>query len=564
MIDFVTLSDHLFNFGVMLATLAVLLFFPWKKSLWLFLSLNQKLETEEYQEQIEDSLPHWGWLVGLVSLVFVLSYASFREAAHLLIGGDEYVRASMGIDWWRTPYFATHDHIWLAGHFYVLGLLFGIFRDVELGVQITSLLGALLTAVFLALTARIAWKSTVAGLIAGILGGCHWLVLWMSINPVADIFFLPAMMAAFFLYLKGWEVLPDAEHPWKRQAYFAGAGACVGFGCMFRYEMWYVGIVFGAFLCVRFCERWFRDRFRWRYLLLLLSAALIAAYPLGHLISSYLTFGSPVAFLQTASDMNVETNEFYDFSTAIGKLLNYPKVLWMDHYLWLPLAIAGTLLALTRTRNNPAWHLSLATLAIFVFAVAISYKAGIGSNTRARYTMFLVLPLTALSAGPLVWLLSKRTGFYRFFLIPSIVLYVLVFFGYNVQFARQNYPNAWNIHPDDLEIVQRMTMEKSGYRPETLQNRGEPFPVVEKAGRNLYIYPSEEWILVPIIRYHARFPGQVFQANEPQALLGIAEWAPPSSHFLLRQPVPWDRLESLPAKLEKVDEYRRWELWRKR
>jgi hypothetical protein len=180
---------------------------------------------------------------------------AYRSVASLgvwtLVGGDEYCRADYALQWAQDPFFAPHDHIWLAGQFYILGTLFKFLGNMPLATSLSGLIGLGALIFFSADAARRAWGDPAAGFFAGSLAASHKVILWGSFNTFAEVFALPALMAGLDFWLAGWLArrkppsatgeAAGALPSFKPELWFLAAAASLGFGTMFRYELWFAG-----------------------------------------------------------------------------------------------------------------------------------------------------------------------------------------------------------------------------------------------------------------------------------------------------------------------------------
>ncbi|MCB2156196.1 glycosyltransferase family 39 protein [bacterium] len=470
----------------------------------------------------------------LWTLLSVLAVdALFRSGIDFLQGGDEYARAMYATYWSIDPFFAPPDHIWLAGQFYILGALARLVSSMPLAVAATSIAGTLATTYFAYRLGTRLWKHPIAGVTSGLLAGTHWVVLWASVNPHAEVFFLPALLAGIERWVAGWQA---TDEPIRAERRYLAAAAWFAFGTMFRFEMWYVGILFGCFLIFRIGRALFRkdvpNANAWYPLV---GCVLLMTYPACWMISSTVHLGSPLGFAKDATQMNTDTNMLYDFSTPWTRFVIYPKILVQDHWNFLVLPAAAGVFALVRRRRLAFYIVAWAIL--LLFSMVITLKAGVGSNNRPRYTMFLLLPLIGLGAGLPALLWDQGRGALRIALRAAVVLLLVVFVGWSARYGRANYPNAYGYSPEALMVFDRLEHEwdngrpwvdgKLGYLP--IQPPDTALFVMGIPGRG-----EDHWMAM----YHSHWPDRVYPVWNAEGLLNVYQTAAAGSRVLVRQPAP--------------------------
>ena len=260
---------------------------------------------------------------------------------------------------------------------------------------------------------------------------------------------------------------------------------------------------------------------------LVAGLAALAAFPLAWMIESWRAFGSPLGFAKAGSAMNEATNLFYDQSTPLRAALNYPEILLLDHRLWLAAALPGAALALYPRFRGKALPVLLAGLALLAVSIVISIWAGIGSNLRARFSFFLLLPLLPLAAGVPAALeaaaLPRRLRAGAFALAG---LWLLGIAAVSSSDALRRYPN-WFGAPDGifpvLELVNRQ--EDANQREET------GLPRLREAGARLCVAERDASLFL-LLRAHARSPQRIAGATHPHELIAFAESAEPGDKVL--------------------------------
>lgn len=473
------------------------------------------------------------WMLGTLLLAAVL-FSIFRAQAFFLQGGDEYCRANYALEWAWNPYFAPKDHVWLGGHFYFLGLFYRLGGSLPLAVSISSLGGTLCVVFFSVLIGHELWHSWSAGVMAGILAATEWFVLWASANPFAEVVFYPALLAMFWLWIRAWrvDVVASTRGPLHRELYFLAMAFSSAIGTMFRYEMWYAGILFGAFLVARLVYLVRHASSRRHAWIPLVGCMILAAYPVAWMISNWLQLGSPIAFLKTIGQLNRETNLFYDFSSPLKTLFIYPMILYQDHWPRLGLCCMGFLCLLTwKSRREPALLAPLPLL--LLLAMVLTMKSGIGSNNRTRMTEFLMLMFLPFAAGPLnyVWINGGKifsTTARRLSVVAFLALAAFAPFYY----ACTTYPNGYQVDADFLAIPMRLAREhdNSRSRPGSIA-----YPVLHHHGTQLAIYmenhPFEFWMA----RYHSPRPEAIVPLYCKEGAEQFLSCAPVGTRVLIRE-----------------------------
>ncbi len=457
----------------------------------------------------------WKMSILIAMIIFLLFRAAFAPSAPFFISGDEYIRLHYSIDWSVNPYFAPVDHIWLAGQFYVLGLMTKLIGAPHFSMTLTSLAGTLALVFFAGDLARRTWRSHFAGTAAAILTGTHFMVLWSAVNPVAEVFFLPLLLGAIDFFVRGMQ-RPPGDRSTDRD--YLMAAFLIGLGNAFRYEMWYAGIVFAVFLGLRTVWMIFIPPMRRCAWQPALGMGLIAAFPAAWFTSSTLRYGSPFGFLKDHIGMNEQTNMFYDHANPVSAFFDYPRILWNDNKMWIPLAlIVGAGLALKRWRSK-SMPVVLAWVAVLLCGMIVSIKAGIGSNTRMRFTMFLIVPLIAMGSGTLgiLWDTIERRGA-RWAARAIVIAYLALMGWFSLVRAVAYYPNWFNERPELLALITRMQRERDSSRA-ALQ-----FNYLHPPGRRVCFY-FESPTLQLLARAHTPEPTAIYQVyNDWDLFLYIEE-----------------------------------------
>ncbi len=503
-------------------------------------------------EQVSD-FPSWrttGWAL----LGFLLLFAAVRDASSFFVGGDEYFRLTQAVAWASDPFFATESHVFLPGQFYVLGTLYFIFGHMDVIVALTSLVGVALTIHFAARLAFRMWYSHAASVFAGLLVGSHWVVLWSASNPMAEIFFWPCLLAALESWLVGWKARTSEAHG-SSDEHFLRASLWVAAGTVFRYEMWYVGLVLGIFLGIRavvfFMDRDPRDR--QEALICLVSCAVIAAYPVAWLVSSQMQMGSPIAFLEAAAEQHRLTSPPADDATRFTQFFTYPTMLMGDNGTRLWLVAFGVIGGAVVSRRG-AMPQVVAVICISLMAMLVSVRVGLGSANPERLTVFLELPMLCLAAGPLALMWDVGQPALNKFFRLLVVAFLLLATVTSAAKSRAEYPNADKVHPEFLALMTRLEREGD------LSRESEGYARIHPQGTVLDIFHGGHSINLWMTLFHSGSPDRVVALSEPSHVEQQFAEAAPGTHILVRKPRPDLTIPTHVTLLEDMVLYELWEV----
>lgn len=484
---------------------------------------------------------------------FLAFYAIFRNDIIFLQGGDEYCRANYAVLWAEDPFFATRIHTWLCGQFYILGALFDLFDNIRMIVVVTSLIGSLATVYFASILAKQMWHSSIAGLFAGILVGVDWIVLWMSVNPHAEVFFLPAFLAALYFFMEAWEIRRNAKHLddiRRTEMLLLYSAAWVGFGTMFRYEMWYIGLLLGTYLVIRFVHSLFSESTRNLVWIRFIACILIAAYPVAWLLSSWLSFDSPIGFFSRANQVQLVPTFMIHAPTWLNAFVTYPIILWEDHGYRLGIPLSGILVAWF-TRNKRVQFFAFLLCIIMLTSMLICIWGGIGNSNRPRYTAFIMLPLFCIGAGSMSYLWSISLAGWRVaarILTTAFLAFTVIC---NIYLAKALYPNGWKVPTDILNIMMRLEREYDDSRPVRTY--------VHPLGEYLEVY-TQKYLESRMVRYHSSNPSKVKGIQRINHLEKRLRDARIDTHFLIRKPLPDIFFPKRAKFLEDLGPYELWEV----
>lgn len=484
-------------------------------------------------------------------LVFLFLQSLFARHAWFQIGGDEYFRALYALEWARNPYFATQDHIWLAGHFYTLGSLFLLTGSLKFSVALAGLVGTAFLVFFTALTVqRLNQPPLVAGIVAILLGG-NWMILWASVGTMAEVFFYPLLAAALGNWVLFWQ--SNSETNKTRQLF--GTACCIGVATMFRYEAWMIGIPLGIFTLVAATNSLIKNGFGRHSFLQFFTPFVLAIYPCLHVISCWINLGSPLAFLTGTEALNVSTNQFFDHNNLLAKFFAYPVTLWQDHWYLLPLPLTGLALAFHQA-NRKRWSpLLVAFGVVLLCSMIFSAKSGLGSNNRPRFSMFLLIMLQPFAALPLRAILAPLNGgglkqvFIRSFVLMTLLL--SLYCGFTK--AKKYYPNGWTLDSGDMQLL--LLLEHGAEAKREIQGTRP----VQLPGFGMFIYTGEDSLAFASIVYHAPNPGNVYRLYHFNDLQELAN--KPGFAVYVVKTTPEMNLEFLNVHYQKTHETDGWEVW---
>ncbi|MDX1973619.1 MAG: hypothetical protein SFY68_13905 [Candidatus Sumerlaeia bacterium] len=461
--------------------------------------------------------------------------------------------------WWsQEPFFSTPDHIWLPGQFYIFGALFWIIPDLEVISTAFSIMGTLLVCLGCTNLAALLVPNKIAAVFAGLLASVNWMVLWASTSAMAEVFFYPSLLLTANAWVAAFALSSDLDENKRinlQDQFLFCAAIANGFGNMFRYESWYFGIPLGCFFLVRLAMRCGKGEFTpvSRIVYPFASAFVIALYPVAHAISSWVGLGSPLAFFTTHTEMNAQTNLFYGEQTLFEKLWNYPLILWEDHWYLLPLSLLGIVLSLGKSERRSSVFYHAGVWLVFVFAMLISVKSGIGSNTRPRFTTFFVLLMGVFSAYPLALIFRTAVGWWR---VPVAILGLLLLLLHgNASLFKgiQQYPNAYAVHSNDAALIMRLKLESG------IDRQWKYPPMIHPQDWDLCVFAQGDGVTMWPFRYHSWQPERVYFLWSEESLYTLARERVPNRSFVLRKPFPGDLNleEHYNLSLEMPD----WQVW---
>jgi hypothetical protein len=296
------------------------------------------------------------------------------QQGFLFLTSDDFCRIDVAYRWSDRPFFATWDHVWLAGQFYIQGSLIRLINDPLVSARLSALLFSVLCAlVFFRLT-RAVFDRRTAYLSLAFLAVLPY-PTWLSVSGHPNPFFMT-------FGLLGTLLLVTSR---GRSAYLLGAAISFCAASTFRYEGLLLGAVFGIWnvgLVLLDRRRWTAKAITAHLLLVLIPFAYIAAWS----VSCYQVFGDGFKFFRTVHGF---APKGIAEQGTMARLLWYPRVLW-----------GGTFDPDVENHLSPA---------IFILGVAgIPFALASWKGKRgiiARYT-FVVL----VNFGFLVWSAVRGSG----------------------------------------------------------------------------------------------------------------------------------------------------------
>ena len=140
-------------------------------------------------------------------------------------------------------------------------------------------------------------------------------------------------------------------------------------------------------------------------------------------------------------------------------------------------------------------------------------------------------------------------------LIRVGIVLLIAFVGLvSLKKAKDTYPHGWAVHPDVLQIMQRLERELDSSRS-MLQ-----YPVIHPPGRYLEIFFGNEYIDYWMARYHSHRPEKVLGIFSPEHLQDRVNNTPAGTHILIRKPRPEIEIPDRMKLLEVMDPYELWEV----
>jgi 4-amino-4-deoxy-L-arabinose transferase-like glycosyltransferase len=315
----------------------------------------------------------------------LLRIVSFRYSANT--GGDAWGRVAVTAKWLKHPIFKIGFDAYGPGHFWLMGLLTLIFRDVVFAGRFLSLVLGIASLYFLWSLTRSLYGQTSAFFALAVfsLYSLHIGYSTTSSSEVPYLFFLLAGLAACFEYLR---------RPSRPFQLLTISGICFSAAETIRLEAWViffgVGIAFAAleYQDCRSESPWF---LRWLKptLTLVLTGG---AWPLFSIVYSFVIYHDPMRVLSRHNALITGWFKSHPVSLAY-ELALFPGTLLIS---LSPLVIVAALYGFLKS-----WNMRLGTafaaLALF-FAAVQNYEIATGKLlAMARYTLTLGAILAVLA-----------------------------------------------------------------------------------------------------------------------------------------------------------------------
>jgi len=519
-----------------------------------FVAYDSEQEIDSQNGKSKSALIPFPFPVFANTFIFLIIHSMVQQRMPLMTQTDEYCRAFYGFLWSRDPFFAVEDHIWLAGQFYFIGTAYKIIGNLEVATRVLSVIGIAATAAAATNLGALFTKSRIGAFVGGLFGSTHWILLWASTSATAEVFFWPAALIALnFWILSAQSNDTDEKH--KKYRYLFFAALCIGFGNMFRFESWYIGIPFGIYLTIQLLFSFkTKSNADWKIKSLIAGSMLVlAAYPLSHMISAWVNLGSPIASFADNSKINSDMNIWYGES-LISKFLAYPSILWDDHWYFLPTMLLGMILSFSLSKKYK-WskYFNTAFWVVFIFAVCVSVQSGIGSSLRPRFTAFFILFLTAYSALCAAIIHDSKNTILKYLGYGLIAFFCLLLIGNN--FLKVNYriANYWNTSMDDMHFITLTKLEKDFRINDWEYQRIHPHNFVMK------VYSHGDWTQHWGLVFHSRQPELVQFIYHDGQLREEASFYQRHTSFAIKKPIPENH--GLDQYYYKAFDFPGWEVW---
>jgi hypothetical protein len=339
----------------------------------------------------------------ILAKVFIAVWICQR--GYLFLSSDDFCRIDIAYRWTQRHFFATWDHIWLAGQFYIQGAFMHLFRDPMVSVRLSALLFSTLSAVVLYFLTRAVFDRRTGCLVLALFAVLPY-PTWLSVSGHPNPFFL-AFAVAGVLFL----VTSRGRWPYL---FAAGASFCAA--TAFRYEGLLLGGVFAVWVFTLVAT----DRRRWNPLDLFLHLALMSI-PFWYFAvwawSCYRTHGDALLFLRNAHAMSPDTIRQLDL---LGRFLWYPRVLAGAEFVdgvrneYSPalffLSLTGIPLSLVFLRERRGVVARYTFVVLFNFLLLTGTVVRGGGNVMAQRVVVLTQILLLPFAGALLFLLWDRLG----------------------------------------------------------------------------------------------------------------------------------------------------------
>jgi len=391
---------------------------------------------------------HAAPILALCLMKLFLQYNAF-VAGFRILANDESCRWHMAYGWMQDPFFAPWDHVWPGGYFYLAGTWMAIFGTSFAAAKMLPICLTMLSAAGFYLAGAELFRSRFCGFIAAMLCLGGYVNTWISVSFMPEIMAISFTAWGTFLAFRG--IMQD-----NRGALMAGS-LVLGLTASFRYEQWFLLAAWQVVLLLVLIL----DRSRWRAVVV--SGVLSSSYILAWMASSWLRYGSPLAFFRNSQAVTI---------TAEGN----PAVAMFGHLMWWEGLIftvgfaahaAMLLFGKREQRLYALWILGFGLL--FVASLKVGTAAATWRIVQGwRCTLVLMIPIL------FSWLLAPRFGAGINWTVRVVVLAAaLTYVGTQMEFARR--PPGWEFRKDTWALGDWLLFERNEFdagRPEFFKDRG--------------------------------------------------------------------------------------------
>jgi hypothetical protein len=385
---------------------------------------------------------------------FGILFTLVRQGA-VIYDPDEQFRYITAHRWMQAPtFFNVWNGIWLPGGATYYGLWMRLLPDPFLG-----FIGGLLVGHVLNIFAVAALAATVAGrrwcgALAGLLIAPAYLFSWYGLGPLVEVNMATAGLVAC---LFAWRCAAAPAGQLPRWGDVLGLALGLIICALIHLQGWFFLLVLGlAGVPLALRRGWLRSG-RGRAQCAVLALSLVAV-PLAWCLASWHTLGAPFAFLHNIALNMAEERPKWKLAMTPAVLLIYPRMVWQQLGLLLPLAVAGWIGAgrTLRVRALAPAAVGLATLALIDL-----------SGFRSQFIVpvnhrFVILPMelvlvaiAALTAG-LEWrgAAARRARIARWALGLGLALMLMPWATLNLQrglaYTQATWLTSWR---NDIYVV---------------------------------------------------------------------------------------------------------------
>jgi hypothetical protein len=485
------------------------------------------------------STPHL-FAAFITLFAYALSYTLISNAKVGLFSADDYVRAEFSYGWTKNPYLATWDHVWLTGPVAVSGLVFKIKPDMEFVYALVHFTAGFLTTFGAFLITSILWRSAAASLIVGLLVASQRDFQHASVGAQSDVLAYGPMLFALAIWLYQ-ATKPDITTRAK-SIHLVVIGLLLCIAEWMRYEMWFLGFLYCNYAFVVGIIHW-RKKVWDVTIASIIAIILTASTPVTWCLSSLFKMGSLFAFAEKSRELNIQTNLFYDLDSPFVRFTVYPRILTIDHWMYMSFVFIGIIISLliikraTIGTKQRAVYYTLAYLGLLLLSMIATYRSGIGSNSRPRYSLFLLLPLlpfAGLALGkPLSWAVQSFSisKIKSTLIIGVTVLFILMFCGTSVYKAHFFYPDAFGMRAGIVALAKLLRIEHASHRAPTYYGEEQ---LLWPGGVPLVVFTDEKNPINPLVlRYHSLRPYEIQTAYNKEQLAQQLASLPHKSRVLV-------------------------------